>query len=97
MIGLAPQIDRALHRVQSHAAGADDHHAAQGRHLGPVDHGAEAGRHPAGEQRGHIDGDVVGDLHQLRLLHQHVLGETAHPGLLDDVLTLLVGERALTS
>ena len=45
---------------------------------------------PAGQQRGEIHGEVFGDLDQLRLVHQNVLGESAHPGLLDDALALLV-------
>ena len=40
-----------------------------------VDHGAEAGDDAAGDQRGGVEGKLIGDRHDLRLVHHDPLGE----------------------
>ena len=83
-----------LDAVQPDAAGSDHDHACPGLDPRCLCHGAVAGEDAAGEQRGAVEGKVVGDRHDLRLVHHDPLGERRGMKPVQNRLAVERGQRA---
>jgi len=73
-----PRQCGTLDGIEPDAPGADDHDTAAGLHARGVDDGAKAGDDGAGEQRGTVERNVVGNRNGLRRIDDDRLREPAH-------------------
>jgi hypothetical protein len=70
----------ALDDVEADAARPDDGHSGADVHLRGVRDGADAGHDAAADERGHVHGDVVGDVDEGVLMDELALRERRHVG-----------------
>ena len=82
-----------MHAVESDTTRADDHDARAHGNLRGVRDGAETGDHTAGQQRGAIEWQVVGDRDDLRGVDHRVFRKRAGPQAVADLRAVVRGAK----